>query len=133
MEKKISYSCDVSFTRRDDMEENFVLKSEKGYFDVGKDPYCGELEIIRTISFPSEGRWFLVEAGKYFLSSSTSLGITFCIDGEVKSFIFAENMGFDVPINRIIERVLRGTFDISYEELPNLIELLKSGFVPPER
>lgn len=41
-------------------------------------------------------------------------------------------MRFDVPVSQTVDAVLNGSFDIPYEELPDLIETLKSGFVPPE-
>lgn len=133
MEKMISFTCDVNVTRRNNAVEDYCLKSEYGHFNVFKYTDCGGQEIVRTISFPSEGRWYLITAGKFYLAGTTSLDIVFCIDGEVKIFAFEENIGFDVPINQAVDSVLDGSFDIAYEELPDLIEELQSGFVPPEQ
>lgn len=132
MENLISFTCDVNITRRENAVEDYVLKSEHGHFNVPKYSDARGEEIVRTISFPSDGDWYLITAGKYLLNNTSSLDVVFCLDGEVKTFNFEENLRFDVPINQTIDAVLHGTFDISYEELPDLIERLKSGFIPPE-
>lgn len=132
MEKAVDYSYDVNITNRNNAVEGYTLKSEYGHFSVPKySDGCGE-EMVRTISFPKEGNWYLLTAGKYFLANSTSLEVIYCIDGKVSGSDFEEQMGFDVPINQTIEEVLHRTFDISYEELPNLVKWLESGFIPPE-
>lgn len=132
MEKTVSFSCDVNVIRRTNAAEDYVLKSEYGHFNVPKYSDGRGEEIVRTISFPSEGDWYLITAGKNFLNGATSLDVVFCLDGEVNTYNFEEHMMFDVPINQTVNAVLHGAFDISYEELPDLIETLKSGFVPPE-
>ena len=132
MEKNENYSYDVNITKRNNTTEDYCLKSEYGHFNVSKYTDCGGQEIVRTISFPSEGNWYLITAGKYFLANTTSLNVLFSIDGEIKIYNFEENIGFNVPINQVVDAVLDGNFDITYEELPDLIEELQSGFVPPE-
>ncbi len=132
MEKNENYSYDVNITNRNNTRENYCLKSEYGHFNVFKYTDCGGQEIVRTISFPSDGNWYLITAGKYFLANTTSLNVLFSIDGEIKIYNFEENIGFNVPINQVVDAVLDGNFDITYEELPDLIEELQSGFVPPE-
>ena len=132
MNELIRFSCDVNVTNRTNAVEDYILKSEYGHFNVPKYSDGRGEEIVRTISFPSDGDWYLITAEKNLLNNTSSLDIVFCLDGEVKTFNFEENLRFDVPINQTIDAVLHGSFDIPYDELPDLIETLKSGFVPPE-